>query len=127
MSPFWKEVLSQLIDGLIVIVTPIALFYAHKALRMAEKKWGLSLNETQEAQLNEFITQGIDYAREQTRKALKGHEAPPNKREQAVYYVERMLAQKGMQDQYDSGYIIAKLEAKLNAERPPEEKEKPNA
>jgi len=125
MSPFWKDLVAQALDVLIVVATPIILMFAHKLVKLIERKLNLNLDFAQGAKLDDFIEQGLAYAREQTRKALKhGTVLTGNdKRNLAVDYIAEAVKQSSL-GALSADYIAARLEARLNASRDPAEQEK---
>ena len=124
MSPFWKDLFAQLIDVVIVVATPILLMLAHKLVKRISQKWDLNLEFAQGAKLDDYIEQGLAYAREQTRKSLKQGTtlSGDDKRKIAVDYIAEAVKRSSL-GELGADYIGARLEARLNSSRDPAERE----
>ena len=119
MSDFWKDLLLQVIELLFIIVMPMILLLARAAVKKLEKKLDIDLDEKQEAQLDQVLTQGIAYAREQSRSALKTEKKAltgADKKTLALDYVTSAVKESGIAER-SAEVIERRLAARLNMER----------
>lgn len=118
MSPFWKDLLSNGIEILFLIITPIVLMLAKRLLLIIEDKWNITLNAQQEEQIEEYVKQAIAYVNEQTHKLSKNEHVIPseNKRNMAIQYVTEAIKNSRLTD-LPAEIIGARIEARLNTTR----------
>lgn len=120
MSSITELLLSHGIELVVVIVTPVLLVLARKLILLLESKMGIDLAEKQEKFLNDLVLQGIAYAEEQARKALKSGSpapSPDDKRAMAIEYVYEQMKKNNLAE-VAGDLVSKKLEAWLNVSRP---------
>lgn len=68
---FWQAVVSNLVWVLFALATPILVVLVQKLLSIAKDKWSLDISTSQEELVMNAVRQGIAFAEEQSRKALR--------------------------------------------------------
>lgn len=115
---WWQVALAHMLQIVITIVTPTLVLLARKLVLAAVEKSGLEASERHLALVDALVNQGISYAHEQGRKALKqGSTIPADERKKAaVDFIAAELEATGLA--YAGSEQLEKLvEAKLNMRR----------
>lgn len=123
----WMVVLSKgLIPVIVAVVTPVLVSLAHRLIGLFERKLDVDVSEKRERKILELVDEGIHYAEEQARKAMKGEETDvektfgsAEKMETAVEYVEKRAGELGVDELVEkSGDRLASIiEARLFQKR----------
>jgi len=95
---FWQALVSQILDVVIIVATPLLILVAHKLVQVFSAKTGIAVDEQRTAQLDSWVEKGIRYAEEQAHKALKDGKDPLDgdaKKIAAVDFVAEALKSTG--------------------------------
>lgn len=116
-----KALMEYVLQATVLIVTPIALLLANRAVRLIEKKTGLTASQQQIVLIDNAVYKGIAYAEELGRKQLKKSSVPLNgdeKRELALDFALDFLHRNNASE-YTRDYLIKLVEAQVNIHRAP--------
>ena len=114
---------EQLTTMAFQILTPVATVFvmwaAHRAIAAFEKRSGIEIPAKQELAIDGWISQGILWAEETSRSAIKSRASKltgPEKLETAGEFVIDMVRAQGW-DTWTANAVRAKIEAKLGDQR----------
>lgn len=112
---WWQVLLTNLVNLLVLLGTPVVLMLSHRLVKIIEKKTGVDVDERQEALLDAKIEQAIAYAQEQAHKALKAGKplSSADKHSISMEYLN------GAAKDTSPEALAKRVEAKLNSTRPP--------
>jgi len=123
----WTEFGLAIANGLLPIVASLLVAVltalAGVAIRWLHMKTGIEVNDEQRWALESFIAEGVGYAEEQGRKAIKAGDPTPEadtKLEIAVGYVIDRIAESGLPTMGEDA-IVRLIEARLGGNRKPGE------
>jgi hypothetical protein len=122
---FWQTAVTQLLDLVFVIATPIAITLTRRLIAVLETKTGVDVAERHERLIDSAIEKGIAYAHEQSRKALKASEKPipgDEKKRAALAFATGLLEEAGGVT-YVKDTLERLIEAKLNMSRPADKRD----
>lgn len=124
-----KAVMDYVMQAVVLIVTPIVLLLAKRAIQIVEQKTGLTATQQQLALVDDAVYKGVAYAEEQGRKALKVDEPAVEsnmKRQIAAEFALDMIKNHNAAD-ISRDYLLKMVEAHVSMSREPFDKKVPNA
>lgn len=95
----WQSIISELIMVVFALATPVLLVLLTKLVRVARDKWGVDVSAAHEQLIMGVVKQGLAYAEEQSRKALKEGKPPKTgdeKKIEAVRFISSKLESLGV-------------------------------
>lgn len=78
---FLADIVFPAIAAVLTVVLP---YLAHRMIRLAEQKWGISLTEKQEAQLDAILERAVLYAESKATASVKSGAAPTPGQQKAL-------------------------------------------
>jgi hypothetical protein len=123
----WTEFGLAIANGLLPIAASLLVavlsVFVGAAIQWLHTKTGIEVSDDQRWALESFISEGVGYAEEQGRKAIKAGDPTPEadtKLEIAVGYVIDRIAESGLPTMGEDA-IVKLIEAKLGGNRKPGE------
>lgn len=116
-----KALMEYILQATVLIVTPIALLLANRAVKLIEKKTGLTASQQQLALIDNAVYKGIAYAEELGRNQLKNSKVSlksEEKRELAIDFALDFLHRNNARD-YTRDFLVKLVEAHVNIHRAP--------
>ena len=95
----WQSIVSELLVVVFALATPVLLVLLRKLAEVVREKWGMDISAAQEELVMTVVRQGLAYAEEQSRKALKEGKEPKTgdeKKIEAVKFISEKLETLGV-------------------------------